>query len=176
MQKTKQLIFDHSSEIFINIPDDFVLNYIKINKTAKGYPGLLYVDFIISKKPDTDNLFDSKIPYYVASGSQSRPFSFYMFGFFDNLKWAKINLNPEEKGKNQYLTGTNEAKTKMADLIFKYRSKLFVNQPENFTKDWIKILDITNDNRVTNVLEVFFKLTNGNQDIFPNAVIKIDGF
>ena len=179
LEKMKQLIFNHAAEIFINIPDDFALNYIKINRVMSSVylAGYLGVDFSVSRKSDTDNLFDSEIPYYVpSSGPQLLPLPFIMGGFFDNLKSAKINLSPEEKGKNQYLTGTNEAKSKMADLIFKYRSKLFVNQPENFTKDWIKILDITNDNSATNVLEVSFKLTNGNQDIFPNAVIKIDGF
>ena len=99
-----------------------------------------------------------------------------MSGFFGfRNSQFELTLTNDENQKDQYLTGTDEAKNKMADLIFKNRSAIFNDYPpDNFTKDWIKIQGIYD--QPDSSLKVKLKLSNDGKDISPVQEIYLKGF
>ena len=160
----EQLIFDHATEIFANVPADFSINYIKVKSIRPRTADKLEVMFSVSRTPGANDLFKETNVNFS--------------GFFNSVQGkVKLALSENEKSKAQYLNGTDEAKTKLVDLIFKYRNEIFINLPNNFAKDWIKILQVVNNSETgEDVLEIMFKLTKNNQDIFPESPIILAGF
>ena len=160
----EQLIFDHATEIFANVPADFSINYIKVKSIRPRTVDTLEAIFSVSRTPGANDLFKEA--------------NINFSGFFNSVQSkVKLALSENEKPKAQYLNGTDEAKAKLVDLIFKYRNEIFINLPNNFAKDWIKILQVVNNSETgEDVLEIMFKLTKNNQDIFPESPMLLAGF
>ena len=160
----EQLIFDHATEIFANVPADFSINYIKVKSIKPKTVDTLEVMFSVSRTPGANDLFKEA--------------SVNFSGFFNSVQGkVKLDLSENEKPKAQYLNGTDEAKAKLVDLIFKYRNEIFINLPNSFAKDWIKILQVVNDSETgEDALGIMFKLTKNNQDIFPESPMLLAGF
>ena len=158
--KMKQLIFNHAAEIFKNIPANLTSDFIEIGGVnVFSFPTEgISAEFIKSPWQDL-NLLD-------LSG-------FFSFSDFSNK--FSLTLTNDENQKDQYLTGTDEAKNKMANLIFKNRSAIFNDYPpDNFTKDWIKIQGIYD--QPDSSLKIKLKLSNEGKDIFPVKEIYLNGF
>ena len=160
----EQLIFDHATEIFANVPTDFSINYIKVKSIKPRTADTLEVMFSVSRTPGANDLFKEA--------------NINFSGFFNSVQGkVELALSENEKPKAQYLNGTDEAKAKLVDLIFKYRNEIFINLPNNFAKDWIKILQVVNNSETgEDALEIMFKLTKNNQDIFPESPMLLAGF
>ena len=160
----EQLIFDHATEIFANVPADFSINYIKVKSIRPRRVDTLEAIFSVSRTPGANDLFNEADVNFS--------------GFFNSVQGkVKLALSENEKPKAQYLNGTDEAKAKLVDLIFKYRNEIFINLPNSFAKDWIKILQVVNNNETgEDALGIMFKLTKNNQDIFPESPMLLAGF
>ena len=153
----KQLIFNHAAEIFKNIPANLTSDFIEVEDFEKILSGEGTLKVFIKSPWQDLNLL-------------------YLSGFFGfRNSQFELTLTNDENQKDQYLTGTDEAKNKMADLIFKNRSKIFSDYPpDNFTKDWIKIQRIYD--QPDSSLKVKLKLSNDGKDIFPVQEIYLKGF
>ena len=160
----EQLIFDHATEIFANVPADFSINYIKVKSIRPRTVDTLEAIFSVSRIPGANDLFKEA--------------NINFSGFFNSVQGkVKLALSENEKPKAQYLNGTDEAKAKLVDLIFKYRNEIFINLPNSFAKDWIKILQVVNNSETgEDALGIMFKLTKNNQDIFPESPMLLAGF
>ena len=160
----EQLIFDHATEIFANVPADFSINYIKVKSIKPRTVDTLEAIFSVSRTPGANDLFKEADVNFS--------------GFFNSVQdKVKLSLSENEKPKAQYLNGTDEAKAKLVDLIFKYKNEIFINLPNSFAQDWIKILQVVNNSQTEeDALGIMFKLAKNNQDIFPESPMLLAGF
>ena len=161
-----RLIFDHQTEIFINIPNGLQKYKIQVKSISKESPEDLRVDFSIFS---TDNNEVALIQTDVL-----------LSGFFDFKSPSPISLKLEEteKPKEQYKNQSNNGNNKMKDLIWKYKDTIFLNFPKDLNDvSWIQITNPATDVAGKQAqLAVGFKIAKDNQEILPEIDIILDGF
>ena len=159
-----KLIFDHRSEIFINIPKNLQINQIHVKEIGDDSRADLRINFFISEaENDTNNLLKEQ--------------SMILGGFFNStLSIIKLTLSDTEKPKSQYKDPVN-GDQKMKDLIYNHKDTIFINTPKGFEKSWITIVSSASDVSTSrNQLVVGFKIAKENQEIIPNIDLIFDGF
>ena len=163
-----KLIFDHQTEIFINIPNGLQKYKIQVKSISKEGPEDLRVDFSIFS---TDNNEVVLIQTDIL-----------LSGFFDFKSPSPIpislKLEETEKPKEQYKNQSNNGNNKMKDLIWKYKDTIFLNFPKDLNDaSWIQITNPATDVAGKQAqLAVGFKIAKENQEILPEIDIILDGF
>ena len=161
-----KLIFDHQTEIFINIPNGLQKYKIQVTSISKEGPEDLRVYFSIFS---TDNNEVVLIQTDVL-----------LIGFFDFKSPSPISLKLEEteKPKDQYKNQANNGNIKMKDLIWKYKDTIFLNFPKDLNDaSWIQITNPATDVAGKQAqLAVGLKIAKDNQEILPEVDVIFDGF
>ena len=160
----KKLIFDHQSEIFVNIPNELKKHKILIQNIIDESPEDLRVYFSISSI-ENENIFLLQA-------------NVLLNGFFDILKSPiKLTLETSEKPKNQYKELNSGGDDRMKNLIYKYKDKIFANLPKGFDQTWIQITSSATDvPGKSTQLKVGFKIVKNNQEILPEVNTIFEGF
>ena len=163
-QLMTKLIFDHQSEIFVNNVKDLQLNYIKVkNINANSFKDLR-ITFLISRTENESDLLKEQEVTLA---------DFFVL----NSSTITLQLEANEKPKNQYKNQTNGGNEKMQGLIYKYKNRIFTNLPNGFDQTWIQITNPATDvaGKPTQ-LNIGFKIVKDNQEILPEVDIIFDGF
>ena len=160
----KKLVFDHQSEIFVNIPNELKKHKILIQNIIDESPEDLRVYFSISSI-ENENIFLLQA-------------NVLLNGFFDILKSPiKLTLETSEKPKNQYKELNSGGDDRMKNLIYKYKDKIFANLPKGFDQTWIQITSSATDvPGKSTQLKVGFKIVKNNQEILPEVNAIFEGF
>ena len=170
-QLMAKLIFNHQSEIFINIPSGLERKYkIEIKNIRKDSPEHLGITFSIFS---TENNYFLLMEKEIVLGS-----FFYLNNLSPSLPISiTLQLTDDEKPKDQYKNKANAGDEKMKNLISKYKDKIFKNLPTGFDQTWIQITKSATDvpGKQTQ-LNVGFKIVKDDQEILPEVDVIFDGF
>ena len=170
-QLMAKLIFNHQSEIFINIPSGLERKYkIEIKNIREDSPEHLGITFSIFS---TENNYFLLMEKEIVLGS-----FFYLNNLSPSLPISiTLQLTDDEKPKNQYKNKANAGDEKMKTLISKYKDKIFKNLPTGFDQTWIQITKSATDvpGKQTQ-LNVGFKIVKDDQEILPEVDVIFDGF
>lgn len=161
------LIFNYKETIFINIPMIFSSEQIQIQSIRKDSSGILGINLQIFQNNDKNSLLLNTKEIFID-------------GFFDFAS-GRVNLasslTDAEKPGSQYQDINNGAIEKLINLVWNHKNQIFVNLPENFVKEGIKIIKPAAFVAGTsNIIEIELEIKSGNEILLKLAKIQLIGF